>query len=60
MEDLARLVDESLIRYGIQITINDRWLHAETIYGTSHEIADKADNRELATENCVTPHADVA
>jgi hypothetical protein len=55
MEDLARLVDESLIRYGIQITVNDRWLHAETIYGTSNEIEDKTEN-----ENWVAQQADVA
>ena len=60
MEDLARLVDESLTRYGIQITVNDRWLHAETIYGTSNEIEAKPDSRELATETWAAPHAEVA
>ena len=60
MEDLARLVDESLIRYGIQITINDRWLHAENIYGASHEMEHKPDSRELATETWAAPQAEVA
>ena len=59
MEDLARLVDESLVRYGIQITVNDRWLHTENIYGTSHEIEDETENRELTTENWIV-QADVA
>jgi hypothetical protein len=60
MEDLARLVDESLARYGIQITVDPRWLHAEGIYGSSDEIGDKTENRELGTENWVAPQADVA
>ena len=59
MEDLARLVDESLARHGIQIPGNNRWLHAETIYGSAHEAEDKTENEELASENWVA-HADVA
>jgi hypothetical protein len=60
MEGLARLVDESLARYGIQIPVDQRWLHADSIYGNSDEIGNKTDNRELETENWVPPQTDVA
>jgi hypothetical protein len=60
MESLARLVDESLARYGVQITVDQRWLHAEAIYGSSDDFGNKTENRELETENWVAPQSDVA
>jgi hypothetical protein len=60
MESLARLVDESLARYGVQITVDHRWLHAKAIYGSSDEIGNKTENRELETENWVSPQSEVA
>ena len=60
MESLARLVDESLARYGVQITVEQRWLHAEAIYDSSDEIGNKTENKEQGTENWVALRTDVA